>query len=235
VRIQPSLRTGNNRTGLAVAPDRRAMLDVPDDLGPTSRGSVDEILGVRNRYAREGGPPGTMPREPRVDKDLLPLLDLMAARLAFERTGIRLYEALLGKLDTFGGFRGGPERRDLVRMKDQEHAHVYMLEGMISELGADTTAVTPCANREVLASRGLTDVLTDPRTSFLDGLETIVLAELADHEQWVGLVEMARDINRDDLVRPFVDAQRTEDDHLSKVRMWISAGRAALRITESGR
>jgi rubrerythrin len=229
VKIQPSLRPGHNRTGLAAAPDRRAMLDVPRELGPTSRGSADQIANVRNRYARESGPVGTMPREPHIPRELLLLVDLLGARLAFERGGVRLYDALIGKYDGYGGFQGGPDRRDLVHIRDEEHAHMRMLERMIGELGGDPTAVTPSANREAIASRGVGDILADPRTSLLDGLEVIVIAELTDHEQWVGLVEVARDMNREDLARPFIAAQSTEDEHLSKVRAWISSGRAAAR------
>jgi rubrerythrin len=229
VKIQPSLRIGNNRTGLAGAPERHGMLDVPPELGPTSRGTAEQIAAVRIRYAREGGPPGTMPREPLVAKELLLLLDLLGARLAFERGGVRLYDALISKHDAYGGFVDGPERRDLVQLRDEEHAHARMLEGLITEIGGDATAVTPCANREVITSRGICDVLVDPRTSLLDGLESIVVAELADREQWIGLVDIARDMNREDLARAFIDAQTTEDEHLSKVRAWIAAGRAAAR------
>lgn len=233
MKIQPSLRAGNNRTGLADSPERHGMLNVPAELGPTSRGSAEQIVVVRNRYSRESGPPGTMPHDPHVAKELLLLLDLLGARLAFERSGVRLYEALVAKHDAFGGFPGGPERRDLVHIRDQEHAHVYMLEGLIAELGADPTVVTPSANREVIASRGICDVLVDPRTSLLDGLEAIVIAELADREQWVGLVEIARDMTRENFARAFIEAQRTEDEHLSKVRTWISAGRAVARQESS--
>jgi hypothetical protein len=229
VKIQPSLRVGDNRTGLASAPERHGMLDVPRDLGPTSRGSADEIAAVRVRYAREGGPAGTMPREPAVAKELLPLIDLLGARLAFERSGVRLYDALISKYDAFGSFAGGPERRDLSLIRDQERAHALMVEGSITELGGDATVVTPCANRELISSRGIGDVLVDPRTSLLDGLESIVIAELNDLEQWTGLVEVARAMHREDLVRAFVDAQRTEDEHLAKVRRWVAAGREGVR------
>ena len=235
MRIQPSLRLGSNRTGLALAPERRGMLDVPPELGPTSRGSADEIAAVRIRYAREGGPPGTMPRAPHVSFDQLMLLDLLGARLAFERGGVRLYDALIAKHDAFDGFGGGPERRDLVHVRDEEHAHMRMLEGLIAELGGDPTVVTPCANRELVASRGICDVLVDPRTSLLDGLESIVIAELTDHEQWIGLVDLARELRRDDLIRDFVAAQSTEDEHLTKVRSWIAAGRSAVREQSNGR
>lgn len=235
MKIQPSLRAGGNRTGLAHSPERRGMLDVPPELGPTSRGSADQIAAVRIRYAREGGPPGTMPREPHVAFDQLMLLDLLGARLAFERGGVRLYDALIAKHDAFGGFSGGPERRDLVHIRDEEHAHMRMLDGLIADLGGDPTVVTPCANRELVASKGIIDVLVDPRTSLLDGLESIVVAELADHEQWIGLVDIARELDRDDLVRDFVTAQSTEDEHLTKVRSWIAAGRSAVREQTNGR
>ena len=36
-------------------------------------------------------------------------------------------------------------------------------------------------------------------------------------------------MNREDLARAFIAAQSTEDEHLSKVRAWIAAGRAAAR------
>lgn len=229
MRIQPSVRIGNNRTGMAMSPDRRGMLDVPRELTPTSRGSADQIASVRIRYSREIGPPGTMPREPHLGRELLPLVDLVGARLAFERGGVRLYDALIAKHDAFGSFLGGPDRRDLQQIRDEELAHMRMCEGILSELGADPTAITPCANREMVMSRGICDILVDPRTSLLDGLEAIAVAELADHEQWVGLVEAARDMDREDLVRAFVGAQRTEDEHLSKVRGWIAAGRAGVR------
>lgn len=229
MKVQPSLRAGDNRTGLASASGRRGMLDMPHELGPTSRGSADEIAAVRRRYAVESGPPGTMPREPHVPGEELLLLDLLGARLAFERSGVRLYEALIAKHDAYGAFVGGPERRDLVQLRDEEHAHARLLDGEITQLGGDPTAVTPCANREVVAGRGLADVLLDPRTSLLDGLETMTLAELADHEQWVGLVDLVRGLGREDLVRAFLAAQATEDEHLSKIRSWVGAGRAAAR------
>jgi hypothetical protein len=41
------------------------------------------------------------------------LLDKLGERLAFERSGTRLYEALVSKHDAFGSFSGGPSREDL--------------------------------------------------------------------------------------------------------------------------
>jgi rubrerythrin len=221
-----------NRTGIDNARDGRGMLDVPKDLEPASRGSSRDLRDVRTRYARAGYPMGTMPD---VDRDVALLIDLLGARLAFERGGVRFYEALIGKVDAYGQFERGPSRRDLEQIRDEEHRHVVMLDRILHDLGADPTTLTPCANREVVASRGIGDVLLDPRTSLLDGLEAIVIAELADHEQWMALVDTARDLRRENLARIFMANQATEEEHLSKVRRWIAAGRAQAMHSPNGR
>ena len=170
MKVQPSLRTGSNRSGLTTAPEdlQYGMVDVPPDLAePTSRGTREGIARVRIRYARDGYPHATMPPLPRSQRALLPLFDLLGARLAYERNGSRLYDALISKLDAYGTFSGGPDRHDLEQLRDEEIAHSRMLEHMTNDLGGDPTAVTPSANVQLIASRGLTDVLTDPRTSLL--------------------------------------------------------------------
>lgn len=220
-----------NRTGIHNAPDGHGMVDVPRDLGPTSRGTGHEIAQVRTRYARAGYPTGTMPD---VERDLALLLDLLGARLAFERGGVRFYDALLAKIDAYGSFDRGPSRRDLEQIREEEHRHMVMVERVIGDLGADPTVVTPCANRELLSCRGISDVLLDPRTSLLDGLEAIVIAELSDHEQWMALVDTARDLHRDNLARIFIACQATEEEHLSKVRRWIAAGRSQVIRRSNG-
>lgn len=233
MRIQPSLRQGANRTGLSRAHDRtrRDMVDPPRELAPArwAAEGAEEIGRVRVRYARAGLPIGTLPTSPRSRRELLQLFDLMGARLQLERTATRLYDALLSKYDAFGSFDGGPRRGDLDRIRDEELAHVHMLEHAILELGADPTVVTPSADRQWIVGRGVAEVITDPRTGLLDGIEALVVAELADHEEWISLVDVARDLERDGLVHAFQSAQLTEEEHLSKVRRWVAAGRAAAR------
>jgi hypothetical protein len=104
-----------------------------------------------------------------------------------------------------------------------------MLDGLVADLGGDPTAITPGANRELVALRGIAEVVLDPRSSLLDGLEAVLFAELADHEQWSNLIELARELRADDLVRIFVTAQTTQEEHLSKLRRWISSGRELAR------
>jgi hypothetical protein len=46
-------------------------------------------------------------------EEMVLLVDKLGERLAFERSGTRLYETLLSKFDSYGPFEGGPERAEL--------------------------------------------------------------------------------------------------------------------------
>lgn len=187
-----STTPGNNHTGLAPHPkERDDMVQGAREFKPTSSGGPDEIAKLRIAYARAGGPHGTMSAAS-VDAAWLPVLDKLGARLQFERTGTRLYDALISKLDAYGGFDGGPTRPQLVEIRDQEHGHALLAQELIRGLGGDPTMVTPCASLQATASRGIVDVLVDPRTSLIDCLETILIAELADQDSWAALARAAR-------------------------------------------
>ena len=145
-------------------------------------------------------------------------------RLQFERAGTRLYEALISKLDPYGTFTNGPSRDDLVEIGNEEHRHALMVQDMITRLGGDPTAITPCANLQATASRGIGDVLLDPRNNLLECLEIIIIAELADIESWRALVTTAQSLGKPTLVDAIREAEDTEEEHLTKVRRWIAAG-----------
>jgi rubrerythrin len=159
------------------------------------------------------------------------LLDKLGERLAFERAGTRLYEALLSKFDAFGSWPGGPARSDLEEIRDEEHQHFTLLQSAIAKLGGDATAVTPSANLHAVSSMGLPAVLSDPRTDLQDGLETILIAELVDNECWENLSALASEMGEDELAASFASALQQERDHLDRVRAWL---RAALIATTAG-
>jgi rubrerythrin len=220
---------GDNKTGIGAAPERaRDMLNAGELARPTSTGDGRNPAAVHVSYAREGLPIGCIPAtgaqgEP-VDEDMAPFLDKLGARLAFERTGTRLYEGLLAKHEAYGSYDGGPSRDELVEIREQELEHFLLLRRAILELGGDPTAVTPSADLESNAGKGVGDVIGDPRTTLLEGLEAIVIAELADHESWEGLIELADGLGQQGLAEHFQAALVTEETHLEKVRRWIAAG-----------
>lgn len=133
------------------------------------------------------------------------LMDKLGERLAFERTGTRLYEALASKHSAFGSFAGRPRRDDLAHVPQEEYRHFTILQSAIEPLGGDPTAVTPAANLHATAAHGINQVIVDPRTTLLQSLEALLIAELA---QAAG---------EDKLVQQFEWARMAAQEHLEEV------------------
>jgi rubrerythrin len=235
--MSQSATLGTNRTGIAAAPQRsQEMLTGMDEFPPTSRGSSHDIAQVRIAYAQLAEPLGSVPPPANLkgtvqtavkammgEKPTL-LMDKLGERLAFERAGTRLYEALVSKHDAFGSFAGVPSRDNLEHVRQEEYRHFTMLQSAIEQLGGDPTAVTPSANLHATAAHGINQVIVDPRTTLLQSLEAILIAELADNACWEALIELAQGAGEDALVQQFQEALRNEQDHLAKVQAWLAAG-----------
>ncbi|HUQ04135.1 MAG TPA: ferritin-like domain-containing protein [Kofleriaceae bacterium] len=205
----------------------KEMLEGVAEFGPTTRGDASGIARTRVAYAKARVPVGTMPPTEQ-SAAIEAALDKLGARLQFERSGTRLYEALISKVDAYGTFAGGPSRDELQDIRNEEHHHALLAQEIIESLGGDPRILTPCANLQATASRGLCDVLTDPRTSLVEGLDAIIVAELVDRESWEQLVASLQVASvRDDLMSQVREALTTEEEHLRLVRVWITAARAA--------
>lgn len=151
------------------------------------------------------------------------LVDRLSERLAFERTGTRLYEALLEKLDVAGSFDGGPTREAVQQIHDEEHQHARMLGEALEQMGADPTAMTPAADLVSVESMGLGAVLGDPRTTVGHCLHALLTAELADGAGWTLLRTLADDMGQEELSRRFARAEQDEERHLQQVQGWLLA------------
>jgi hypothetical protein len=227
---------GNNRSGALRVPEMtRELIAAAEEFPPSSEGDADEIAAVRVAYAQNGEPAATMPPPLGVlglaknalgalrgDPNLL--LDKLGERLAYERSGVRLYDALLSKVDAYGTFRGGPSRDDVTHIRDEELEHFHLLAQTIERLGGDPTAVTPSANVQAVASRGMCAVLVDPRTNLLQSLEIVQMIELADNDCWAALIELAQGGGDAEAVEAFGEALEHEREHLERVRAWVAAG-----------
>lgn len=217
-------RPGDNRTGITLHPELVAeMIEGTTEFGPTSRGTAEALAMNRARAARDAQPAATMSPARDVPVERLPVLDKLGARLVFERMGTRLYEAMIGKLDVYGTFRGGPSRADLEQLRDEEQRHMMLAQSLIVRLGGDPTVVTPCANLQAVISRGLGDLVTDPRTNVIDGLDAMIVAELTDHESWELLARAIAPLGDRQAESQIREAEGTESEHLRKLRAWIAA------------
>lgn len=224
-----------NRTGVGAAPDEAAAqaegvaeLMTAQPGGPVSIRANGLVL-TRASYEMEAHPVGTMPPpmlEAGDEEELeVPavLLDKLSERLAFERSGTRLYEGLIGKLQVRGTFEGGPTEEELRHFMQAELRHFQLVASALTALGGDPTAMSPCANVTAVASQGLVQVVSDPRTTLAQALHAIHIAELADNDGWAMLIEITRDAGQEEIAASFDEARREEDEHLMKVRQWLAA------------
>lgn len=218
-----------NRTASSMNPDDTAeLVQVTASTPPSSPGDGRMIAALRNEYASEGEVLGHLPKSGAVRGKKAGLagmlLDKMGERLAFERTGVRLYEALLAKHDApspVGPGPNAPSRKEIERICRQEHEHFLMMTEAIRSLGGDPTAMTPAADVTANLSSGLPKVLLDPRSTFAQCLDAILIAELADNDGWHLLIDLAEANGQDELAVRFRKAHQTEDEHLESVRAWI--------------
>ncbi len=229
-------KMGMNKTGLAPGDKARHMVEGTEDLRIPEKGNELGIAKERSDQAKAASGIGSMPppaSAKQLGKAAMGVLaggspnlfiDKLGERLAFERNGTRLYEALLSKLDAYGSFDGGPKRKDLEHIREEELAHFHLLKESIEKLGADPTVMTPAADVGAVASKGITEVLADARTNLQQSLEAILIAELADNDGWDAVVALARDAGQDELARRFEAAVAEERDHLRRVRTWVAAG-----------
>lgn len=225
---------GLNRTGIGTSPiDSKEMIEGVD-LGPLTPGGPEIAAEVRREYAETEETVGSVPppttlkgvvvtaAEAIKGNSPVVFLDKLGERLAFERTGTRLYEAILIKLRASETWQGGPTLADVQRIHDEEREHFLMLRDVMSELGADPTAMTPAADVIGVASSGLLQVVTDPRTTMPQSLNALLTAELTDNDGWQMLIELARIYGKNDMVARFEGAKAAEEMHLAEVRRWVS-------------
>lgn len=228
--MQKTIHMGENRTGIATSPiDSRAQIELAE------RQPVEAVngaaLAIERSSIEEADPVGTIPppvsakgaakslakkltgRRPEM------LINKLGERLAYERSGSRLYDALIVKCST------APVASDLSieqlrSFRQQEAQHFDLLKLTIETLGADPTAQTPDADVSGVAAMGLQKVISDPRTSVAQCLEAMLIAELTDNAAWELLITLARGYGLDEAAESFNLALRQEEQHLRSIREW---------------
>jgi len=227
---------GRNRTGSGTSPlDTKKTAEGATASMPQRSFEMPTATKLRVDICGQSEPVGTMPPPTSLKgaaatvlqklkgKNANVLLDLLGQRLAFERTGVRLYEALLAKYDAASLHDEGIAREDIENIRDEELEHFGVLVDVMRQLGADPTAVTPAADVTAVASSGILKVLADPRTTFTECLDAMMIAELADNAAWLVLADLAARVGLDEAASKFRKALGEEEQHLAKVQHWLIA------------
>ena len=224
---------GMNRTGIQMSPiDSKAMQDVDPVLETGEAGDESALAGLRNQYIADADGLGSVPVPTTVSGALAVgfamlkgdspqiLLDKLGERLAFERTGTRLYDALITKCEVMLDVDISMTIADLARIRADEARHFLLISDAIETLGGDPTSQTPSADLAGVESMGLVQVLNDPRTTIAQSLHAIVTAELSDKAGWETLIALADEHELNEMVSDFTLALEHEREHLSLVQTW---------------
>ena len=249
---------GMNRTGTAMSPvDVQAMTEAADALSPAVPIDTTAADAERLTYINESETVGSIP-PPASMKGVLKagmakmkggapsiFMDKIGERIAFERGGTRLYDALIPKyqavealgeevlapadqlpgLDgtgTAGSIPGEAPMQTLLRIRNEELEHFKMLGEAMLKMGGDPTAMTPCADVQATASMGILQVVTDPRTTFAQSLNAMLSAELTDNAAWELLIQLAEEAGETELAGRFLGALAQEQEHLAIVKGWLT-------------
>lgn len=229
--------TGHNRTGSKASPmDGRGLERAGPDAPPQTASL--QATAMRENFTQQADRLGSVPAvatlkgmaetalQAMQGHRLASFIDKLGERLAFERSGVRAYEAVLVKVEALGAWQGGPTK-DLVQEQcDEELQHFRMLKQMLEHLGADPTAITPSADVAAVEASGVFKVLADPRTSLSHALHALLVLEDVDADGWNLLADIADGTGQKELASQFRNALATEEIHKQRVREWL--GNAAL-------
>ena len=222
-----------NRTGIMTNPELSAeLIEGAQQTKPSSDGDASSLAELRSQYLQERLPIGSPPIVAEVSEDgetlgplegLTLLLDKLGERLAFERQGTRLYETVIQKCELLEAEdASGPSLEELRHICDEELEHFRMLQKAITDLGGDATVKTPCADIAGVMSKGVLEVAVDPRTTVPQTLQALLTAELVDNDGWQMLQDLAAELGQDDLEEQCRQAFEQEQEHLEKVREWLT-------------
>lgn len=225
-------RMGKNRTGMATAPRQSERQKSNQVQSPEMAGEA--LANLRAAIALESDTVGTVPppaslkgaarnaMEMGLGRDPKAFLDKLGERLAFERTGTRLFDALLAKHASGDSPVGMADAATLQTFRDQERRHFDMIWDNLAALGADPTCETPAADLAGVKAKGLIAAITDSRATFCQALEAMLVAELTDNESWRQLIDLADGMGQSRMVESFQAALADEDIHLETIRRWVN-------------
>lgn len=227
-------RLGGNRTGMQISPQHaKEMLENVDETLATQQDGA-ALAELRREYIMDAEPlgsippPATLKGKAKSGAKMLTgarpqaFIDKLAERLAFERGGARLYDAVLAKFSASPGEVRGVTAGDLEQIRNEEIEHALLIQECIETLGGDPTAQTPGAALVGVETMGVLQAASDPRTTLAQTLHAALTAELVDNAGWETLIAMAEHVGQKDMAERFRGALQEEVQHLAMVRRWYN-------------
>ena len=145
------------------------------------------------------------------------VIDLLKERLAFERSGVKLYDTLLSRLRLSGDSALESLIDQVEHQRDEEQEHGEWLEEQIRALGGDAYGPTEHSVLVQAESEGIERVVRRDQ-SIPHDFHALLTAELADHAGWDLLVQIADELGDSDAKKEFQKRLHEEEGHLLFVR-----------------
>lgn len=233
--MENETKVGMNRSGMQMAPMQGAeQVKYAKERAPhPEAGSEEAIAVLRGTYVEEAMRIGSVP-VPATGKGVAEtvvgklkgknpevLFDKLGERASYERSGVRLYQAMMSKVQVTAHPQQAALMADLEHICEEEFQHFKMLSEVLAEMGGDPTAQTPCADVSAVASLGMIQVITDPRTTLAQCLQALLSVEMTDNACWELLIELAETAGHDELVAPFQKALASEQEHEAMIKQWL--------------
>jgi bacterioferritin (cytochrome b1) len=150
-------------------------------------------------------------------------LDLLNERCAFERTGVKLYDAIIAKMRKSTDGQPAGLLDQMQEHRDQEKEHEEWLEQEIRSLGGNPHAETDKVRLVETESKGITEVILDGDPDIVHLFHALLLAELADNAGWDLLVQLADQAGDKRSKREFEQRLHDEQEHLVLVKRAVEA------------
>ena len=150
-------------------------------------------------------------------KNAAKVIDLLTERLVFERSGVKLYDTLLGRLRAIEDPTLKALLGDVKEHREEEKEHEEWLEEQIRALGGDAHSPTERSVLVQAESEGVERVMRRDE-SILHDFHALLTAELADNAGWDLLVQLADEVGDRDAKKEFKKRLHEEEEHLLFVR-----------------
>jgi bacterioferritin (cytochrome b1) len=146
------------------------------------------------------------------------LLDVLSGRLAFERTGVKLYDRVIEKIERQAQPRYLAILDQLREIRVEEKEHEEWLEAQIRALGGNPAEKSEMAQLEAEEGSGIESVILDGHSKPIHLLHALLAAELADNAGWDVLVKLAGDAGDAAAKIEFARRMAEEAKHLLFIR-----------------
>jgi bacterioferritin (cytochrome b1) len=149
------------------------------------------------------------------------ILDLLIARMSFERAGVKLYDSVIAKIEAQADPGAQRMLPKLKEHRDEEKEHEEWLEEQVRSLGGDAHGTSDMARLEQRESKGIEDIILDGDNEAMHFFHALLAAELADNAGWDLLVEIADQAGDREAKKAFKKRLHQEMEHLLFVRRVI--------------